>query len=161
MALNIVTLNGRLPKYEGIYSQGEKASYMLWAVSVKRDYKPEGSQYYPEDLLKFKAYGANADFIKNHFAQGDGIIIVGKLLMEDDYEKDGQLVKGQMYVHVDKVAFADGKTSNGEQGGNNSAPAKPGNSLPKANKVGPKAGIPKLPKSSGKTTLPRIPKRNA
>lgn len=142
MALNSVILNGRLPKFEGKYSQGEKSSYILWAISVRRDYKPEGAQYYPEDLLRFKAYGPKADFIKKHFSQGDGIIITGKLLVEDDYEKDGEQIKGQMYIHVDSVSFADGKVSNEAE--SNAAPKPP---------------VPKAPTRGGVPTRPGIPSR--
>lgn len=152
MSLNIVTLNGRLPKFDPKYTKGQNGkSYLMWALSVKRDYKPEGAQYYPEDLIRFKAFGPKADFIMNNFAQGDGINIIGKIYLEDDYEKDGQVVKGQYYVQVDTATFPDGKmSSNQSQGGaaKGSAPTAPkANGIPKrpGGIPTPPAGAPKRP----------------
>lgn len=144
MALNTVTLNGRLPRFEGTYKAGEgdKKSFMSWAISVKRDFKPEGAQYYPEDLLKFKAFGPKADFINNFFNQGDGLIIHGKLQMDDDYEDaNGDTKKGQMFILVSDVFFAEGTSKDSE--GGNSAPKSAPKTAPKV-PVG-KPGAPKRP----------------
>lgn len=139
MSLNKVILNGRLPRFEGTYKAGEgdKKSFLAWNISVKRDFKPEGAQYYPEDLIRFKAFGPKADFINNFFKQGDGLVIVGKLQVEDDYEdKDGNTQKGQTVVMVEDVMFAEG-TTKGEEGG--STPAKTPASKGPAGKPAPKA----------------------
>lgn len=131
MGLNKVFLNGRLPRFEGSYTkgEGEKKSFLSWCISVKRDFKKPDEQYYPEDLLKFKAFGPKADFIMNNFAQGDGLIIIGKLQVEDDYtDKEGKSVKGGMVVMVDEVSFADSKAGGAQSSGSKAptAPTVPG-----------------------------------
>ena len=144
MSLNIAALNGKLPHFDGNYKagEGEGKSFLSWAVSVPRDYKKPDDQYYPEDLLNFKAFGPTADFINKFFKQGDGIVISGRIQRDEDYEKDGQTVKGQMYILVEKAMFQAGKAG-GSEGGNASA----GGSKPSAPK--PSAGGPKKPPVGG------------
>ena len=158
MALNKILVNGRLPRFEGNYKAGEgegKRSFLSWAVSVKRDFKPEGAQYYPEDLLNIKAFGPKADFINKFFAQGDGIVISGRLQRDDDYEKDGQTVKGQMYILVEDAYFPEGKsgdaglsnagtTAKAAPAGRPGAPGKPpvGGGAPGKPPVARRPGIP-------------------
>lgn len=172
MSMNLVVVNGRLPRFEGTYRKGEgdKKSFLTWCISVKRDFKPEGAQYYPEDLLKFKAFGARADFIMNNFAQGDGLIITGKLQVEEDYQdKDGNTVKGQMCIMVETANFADAKASNGTAGAGTpgaAAPApragvpagKPGVPGAKPGVPGAKPGVPGAKPNFGRPTPPSFKK---
>ena len=53
--LNTVILNGVMPHFEGNYKEGDgnSKSFLSWAVSVKREYKKEDEQYYPDDLINF------------------------------------------------------------------------------------------------------------
>lgn len=115
MSLNNVNLNGKIPHFEGNYKAGEgdKTSFLSWAVSVQRDRKPADAKYYPEDLINIKAFGGTADFINNYFNKGDGIIISGRIQKDDDYEKDGKQMKGGMYVLVEKASFPVGKSTEG------------------------------------------------
>lgn len=138
MSLNTVILNGKLPHFDGTHkaAEGEKKAFLSWAVSVQRDYKPADAQYYPEDLINFKAFGPTADFINNYFKQGDGIVITGRLQRDEDYEKDGQTIKGQLSVLVEKAMFQAGKS--GGSDGSDSAPAA---KAPKAPGAGPKAPV--------------------
>ena len=128
MSLNQVILNGRLPRFEGTFkaAEGEKKSFLSWSISVKRDFKGKDEQYYPEDLIPLKTFGAKADFINNFFNQGDGIVLTGRLQKADDYEKDGQTVRGGLFLNVENVSFPEGKSNNGEAGASttSTAPAK-------------------------------------
>ena len=136
--LNTVILNGVMPNFEGNYKEGDgnSKSFLSWAVSVKREYKKEDEQYYPDDLINFKAFGPRADFIKKYFNQGDGIILKGRLQRDDDYTtEDGETKKGQLFVLVESVNFVGGankdsndttKNSKPATGGPGSAPKKPG-----------------------------------
>lgn len=146
MGMNKVLLNGRLPRFEGSYTkgEGEKKSFLSWCISVKRDFKKPDEQYYPEDLLKFKAFGPKADFIMNNFTQGDGMILIGKLQVEEDYtDKNGNPVKGGMVIMVDEVSFADSKAgqASGNGGAKAAAPSVPGAGRPSV----PGAGRPAVP----------------
>ena len=116
MALNQLILNGKIPHFDGTYKagEGEKKSFMSWAISVKRDFKPADEQYYPEDLINFKAFGAKADFINKFFQKGDGLILSGRLQRDEDYtNKEGVAVKGQLVMMVENVCFAEGTTKGG------------------------------------------------
>jgi len=156
MSMNKVLLNGKLPRFEGTYTKGEgdRKSFLSWCISVKRDYKKPDEQYYPEDLLKFKAFGPKADFIMNNFAMGDGLILIGKLQVEDDYEdKNGNQVKGSMVIMVDEVSFADAKggQATGSNGGTKQASVPGG----KPGVPGAKPGIPGA--GAKKPGLPGVP----
>lgn len=152
MSLNKVLVNGKLPRFEAIYTKGTDSnkSFLTWCISVKRDYKKPEEQYYPEDLLKFKAFGPKADFIMNNFAQGDGLMLVGKLQIEDDYtDKNGNQVKGGMVIMVDEVSFADAKISN-TAANKASAPTVPGG-------IVNKPSIPGVPGAINKPSIPGVP----
>lgn len=156
MGMNKVLLNGRLPRFEGTYTkgEGEKKSFLSWCISVKRDFKKPDEQYYPEDLLKFKAFGPKADFIMNNFAMGDGMILIGKLQVEDNYtDKDGNEVKGGMVIMVDEVSFADSKAGQATGGTNAGAKAPTAPSRPGA----PGAGRPAAPGAPGRPAMPGVP----
>lgn len=105
MALNQVTLVGRVP-FDNEVKGNEGNEYLMFSISTARDYKPEGEQYYPEDLITCKAFKGTAKFIGNNFPKGSYVTVVGQLRRDDDYEKDGQTVKGQMFVLVEKAYFA-------------------------------------------------------
>ena len=135
MSLNKFIANGKLPHFDGTFkpAEGDKKAFLSWAVSVKRDFKPEGAQYYPEDLIPFKAFGPKAEFINNFFKKGNGLIITGRLQRDEDYtDKDGNLQKGQLFLLVEDVTFAEG-SKNSEEGAtqqassaSSSRPAGPG-----------------------------------
>ena len=112
--LNRVLLNGRLPKFAGTYKQGDgqKKSYLQWCISVKRNFKKPNEKYYPEDLIRFTAFGSTADYIMQYLKPGDGFIIEGTLQVSEDYtDKNGNAVKGQLYVLVDKAMFCESKAT--------------------------------------------------
>lgn len=163
MALNHVTLNGRIPGFDpAVYNEGEdgKSSFLVWSVNVKREYKKDDEQYYPDDLIRIKAWGPKADFIMNYFEKGDGIIIEGRLQKDDDYEDDeGNERKGELFVLVESVHFLDGagKSSSDKSGSKSSG--KSGKSG-KSSK-GSKSGKGSLPKPGSKSSgLPKPPKKS-
>lgn len=113
MGLNVVILEGRIPYDLEIKNGGnEESAFLGFSISVRRDYKPEGEQYYPEDLLYCKAFRKTAIFIDEYFAKGDSIIVEGQVRRDDDYEnKEGETVKGLMYIQIQKVHFTSGRKS--------------------------------------------------
>lgn len=116
MSANIVVLEGRIPHFEPNYKKGDdsKSSHYIGALSVKRNYKPEDEKYYPEDLIPIKTFGAKADFLYNNFKAGDGITIHGTLVKGDDYEKDGEIKKGGLYVQIKEIFFTEGNSRSGD-----------------------------------------------
>ena len=117
MALNVVVLEGRIFMDLQLKNpDDEKRMFLSIPLSVKRNYKPEGDQYYPEDTLFCKAFGKKAQIISEHFKKDDNIILQGEMRVGDDYEKDGELVKGQPYMHVTDFQFLSArKNGNGDQ----------------------------------------------
>jgi single-strand DNA-binding protein len=85
-AFNCVHLVGRIPKtdkikydfHEATNDNGTNAR-MNGSLSVQRSRKPEGEQYYPEDLIPFVAFGKTAEFMNNYVHLGDVIAIEGEL----------------------------------------------------------------------------------
>lgn len=105
---NTVTIVGRIPatdkiRFEYINKTGEEnKGVFMGSVSVRRSFKRKDDQYYPEDLINFKAFGKAADFIKNYIHRGDQVAISGELRRDDNYTNDeGKVVYGQLYLHVD------------------------------------------------------------
>lgn len=147
MAMNKVLLQGRIPTsdklpFDLINADDEKKAVLRGMISVQRSYKKEGEKYYPEDLLFFKAFGQTAIFLSKYFKRGDNLILEGEVRKDDDYEKNGETVRGQMYIHVipQGVYFQKGnaKEEGGEEGGSASAaPAKA--AAPAATKSNPLA----------------------
>lgn len=147
MSLNKCIQQGRIP-FDMELKGDEGKEYMGFSVSVKRNYKPEGEQYYPEDLLFCKVFKAKAKFISQYFKKGDDIIIEGELRRDDDYTPEGatEPVRGQMYVLVTDAYFAGGAKKSTDDSGEEkkSTPAK------SAAKAPTKAATPSLnPLASG------------
>ena len=160
MSLNKVTLNFTVPNfgenYQPKYTQKEdgKSSY-FYSVSVKRSFKKQDEKYYPTDLIPIKAFGTYADILNKYFAPGSGNsgILEGRLEKQDDYEKDGQTIKGGLIVLVEKIHFVDGVKSENTKASNTSttpsSPKKPGP---------PGQKMPSLPGVAKKPTLPSLPR---
>ena len=119
MSLNNVTLQARIPFDLEIKNEdNEDKAYLMFSVSVRRNYKPNGEQYYPEDLIFCKAFGKKALFINQYFEKGSNLVISGSLRKDDDYTKDGEEKKGLLYVLINEVHFAgDSKSSNSSEEG--------------------------------------------
>jgi single-stranded DNA-binding protein len=147
MSMNVVVIEGRFPHFDPTYTkgEGEKRSFLRWAVSVKRDFKPEGEKYYPEDLVTVKGFGPRMDAIMKNFSQGDGISIKGRIQKDDDYEKDGETKRGEFYVLIEDWWFTEGNArkdaaeSSGDKPASSSKPAaKAGAKTPGINPLGAK-----------------------
>lgn len=119
------TLIGRIPTSEKLkYDFKENASdakknFAQGLLAVRRNYKPKDEQYYPEDLIPFKAFGSSATFLGNYCQRGSTVALCGEIRKADNWENDkGELQYGQLYFHVDGVTkLADPKGSDEESGG--------------------------------------------
>lgn len=125
MSLNRIVAQGRIPfDLELKNGDDDTKAFLGFSISVRRNWKPEGEQYYPEDLIYCKAFKAKAKFIANNWAKSDEIIVEGRLQRDDDYEKDGVTQKGQLFLLIEEVHFA-GKKSTGDAAPTDSAPKAP------------------------------------
>lgn len=138
MALNKIVVQGRIPFDLKMFNEGDdKKAVVMGSISVRRNFKKADEEYYPEDLLDFKAFGAQANFINQYFGKGSNVIFEGELRRNDNYEKDGETVYGQMYIHVTGVHFQNGNAEGSGNGGGSKASSKPaskGTSKPAASK---------------------------
>ena len=99
-------------------------------LDVKRNWKPEGEQYYPSDILDAKAFNKTAQFIYKYFPAGSDIMIDAELRKGDNYENDkGETVYGQMYVHINNAYFVGSKGEGGESKSSSTPTARPTNPL--------------------------------
>jgi len=85
-SFNCVNLVGRIPKtdkirYEFHEATNEKGTNarMNASLSVQRSRKPEGEQYYPEDLIPIVAFGFTAEYMNSYVHLGDVIAVQGEL----------------------------------------------------------------------------------
>ena len=98
MALNNVTIMGRLPAFSGNYTpgDGEKSSRMNWAVNVQLNttFKTEdGRELHDEALLNFTAWGYYADMLKvisDNKETGVNVVLTGRL--DVAYAKNGEVI---------------------------------------------------------------------
>lgn len=126
---NTGMLYGRLPISEKIaltyYGENEDVNKHIYrgVISVKRAYKAKDDQYYPEDLISFTAFGATADYLNNYAKRGDYLSISYELRKSDDYEKDGEVRRGQLYAHVVGVKIRGSRNTDSESSSEESKPA--------------------------------------
>lgn len=106
MALNYTVMEGRIPFDLELKGGGDKTSVLTVPLSVRRNYKPEGEQYYPEDLIYCKVFGKQAEIIEKHFSKGDNIILTGRIQVGNEYEnKAGETVKPGLEFIVSSFEF--------------------------------------------------------
>ena len=63
---------------------------MNGSISVQRNRKPEGERYYPEDLIPFVAFGAQARFMNDYVKRGDAVVVQGSLEVNMSEDQNGQ-----------------------------------------------------------------------
>lgn len=158
MSLNKVILNGRIPNFEPTYypQEGDKSAFLQMSISVKRNFKKANEKYYPEDLIRIKAFGPTATFIKDYFKTGAGINIEGALLKDDPYtDNNGEEKAGQYYVYVEKAYFPDGNVSeNNTSSSNTKNTGATAASRPGASRVPGGASRANVPGGAGRANVP-------
>lgn len=146
MALNKVIMNGRIPNFEATYypQDGNKAAFLSMSISVKRNFKKQDEQYYPEDLIRIKAFGSTATLINDYFKPGAGINIEGSLQRDDKYtdEATGEEKGGGLFVMVEKVYFPEGNAKEGTSNGTSNAKSNTANRGAAGNKPAGRASVP-------------------
>jgi single-strand DNA-binding protein len=116
MSMNKVILNGRLtrdPEMKTLPGAGTKVCNFGMAMSSK--YKNKDQQLVEETtFVDLAAFGRTGEVIEQYFHRGDGILIEGRLKL-DQWEKDGQK-RSKLSVVVQSFSFPEGKKS--DQSGN-------------------------------------------
>lgn len=130
---SVVIITGIVPKSDKIkyeFKEGadDKQNFIWGSLSVQRSYKKPDEQYYPNDLINYRAFGKTADYMHQYVRRGDIITLQGELRISDNYEKDGRTVYGTPYVHVDTVAKIGGSKTDSDD-----EPSKESSQTPRRN----------------------------
>lgn len=113
MALNIVTLGGRLTRdVELRYTQMQTA-VASFSIAVDRDYPNKQTGQRECDFINCVAWKGNAEFINKYFHKGEMIIVAGRLQMREYTDKQGQ--KRTAAEVVVEHAYFGGSKQNGAQ----------------------------------------------
>lgn len=89
--------------HEATNDKGTNAR-MNGCISVQRDRKPEGEQYYPEDLIPFVAWGKSAEFMEKYVKRGSVIALSGSLEVSTTEDDEGNR-RTYYSVIADNVRF--------------------------------------------------------
>lgn len=121
MALNNVSLMGRLVADPELRTVGEDVQVASFRIAVDRDRKNrEGER--EADFINIVAWRATAAFISQYFAKGDMIVVKGRIQTRQYTDKDGNN-RNAFEVLAEDVYFGGAK----KEGGNaNAAPAAQG-----------------------------------
>lgn len=108
---NQIHLVGKIPNTDKIRYEFHEATNdsgsnarMNGCISVQRDRKPEGEQYYPEDLIPFVAWGKTAEFMDKYVKRGSAIAISGPLEVSSTEDDEGNR-RTYYSVRADNVRF--------------------------------------------------------
>ena len=119
MALNVIVLNGNLTADPELKTSQSGVSFCNFQIGVGRNYAKQGEEK-KTDFISVSAFGKTAEFIGKYFKKGSGIIVTGRLEMNNYTDKDGN--KRTTYnVIANEVSFAGSKKDN-EQTETNSTP---------------------------------------
>lgn len=92
--------------------------------------------------MQITAFGGTAKYLATYAKHGDQLMIEGEVRRSDNYEKDGEVVHGQLYIHVNSAVIVSANPSE-----NSGTPAQA--SAPTAPKA-PTGGSPLKKKLFGK-----------
>lgn len=108
---NQIHLIGKIPDTDKIRYEFHEATNengtnarMNGCISVQRDRKPDGEQYYPSDLIPFVAWGKTAEFMEKYVKRGSAIAISGPLEVSSTEDDEGNR-RTYYSVRADDVRF--------------------------------------------------------
>lgn len=121
MALNNVSLMGRLVADPELRTVGEDIQVVSFRIAVDRDRKNKDGER-EADFFNVTAWRGAADFVSSYFMKGDMIVVCGRLQSRTYTDKDGNN-RSVVEVLAENVYFGSAK----KEGGNtNAAPAAQG-----------------------------------
>ena len=108
MALNHITIMGRIGTDIELRKTGSGFSVASFTVACDRDFKNGGEK--ETDWIECVAWRQTGEFIQKHFAKGRMIVVSGRLQIRSWNDKDGNKRKTAEIV-VDNAYFGDSKTN--------------------------------------------------
>ena len=105
--MNNILLQGRIPFAPNfIPANGEKKACAFFTLAVQTKQKDEETGYYKELNIRCRAFGGWAESLNAKFEETGNRTVVdveGELVQGNDYEKDGEIVKGQLELNVLRI----------------------------------------------------------
>lgn len=103
--LDVTVLKAKIPNFENAIffkpAEGDKKAFASVKLAISTGIK-EGD-YYKERIITAKAFGGTASFLEEYYTNGDFITVEGKYIDGEDYEKDGEMVKGQPVFIINSI----------------------------------------------------------
>lgn len=112
MALNNITIMGRLTRDPELKYMQSGTGTINFTVAVDRDYK-DNSGNTPVDFIPVQFMGKQAETIANYFNKGSMIAVIGSMRI-NKYEKDGQK-RDFTFVAGKSFSFIAGSKNEGSQ----------------------------------------------
>ena len=111
MALNHITIMGRLTKDPELRRTNSGAAVTSFTVAVDRDFAPKDGGERETDFIDCVAYRNTAEFVSKYFAKGRMAVVSGRLQIRNWTDKEGNKRRNAEIV-ADDVYFGDSKNSN-------------------------------------------------
>lgn len=102
--MNIVMMQGRVPFQPNFFeANGDKKAFATFTLAVNTGVKDEETGYYKENNFRCTVFGGWAETLNKNWNNKLVVDIVGELTIGRDYEKDGEIVKGQPEIRVREI----------------------------------------------------------
>ena len=106
MALNYITLQGKLTKDIELKTASNGKTFTIFSIAVQRNYKNQNGKY-DADFVDCIASEKIAEHIAKFFHKGSEIIVAGELQARNYQDQNGQTRKSVL-VNVSKTYFTSG-----------------------------------------------------
>lgn len=104
---------------QGDPANGGKQSWLHCLLSTQKEgAQKDANGFYPTFIVPLKAFGPTADQINQYFGENTNIEVFGVLMMSDDYEVNGEMRKGNLYVKANRIVYGFGGKPKEETAGN-------------------------------------------
>lgn len=119
MALNHITIMGRLTRDVELRRTGSGIAVASFTVAVDRDYSDKQSGEKETDFIECVAWRQTGEFVSKYFTKGRMIVVDGRLQIRGWTDKDGNKRRTAEVV-ADNCYFGDSKkeSSGGDNYGN-------------------------------------------
>ena len=114
MALNHITIMGRLTKEPELRQTQSGKAVANFTLAVDRDYTEKGAER-ETDFIECVAWRGTAEFVDKYFGRGQMAVVSGRLQIRDWEDKDGNK-RRKAEVVADNVYFGESKRDAGANG---------------------------------------------
>lgn len=99
--MNIVLLQGRIPFQPNFFeATDDRKAFASFTLAVNTGVKDEETGFYKEDNFRCTTSGGWAENLNKRWNNKLVVDVYAKLVMGKDYEKDGEIIKGQPELRV-------------------------------------------------------------